>query len=102
MFKWTNLLITGKNRENLKATIVDFDDNFARQRLDFGMNTQFKVSLTPKADKPLYFQSLPVPINLKVDLTVELALMLKYGIITTLPFSKYASPIFAQRKPNGS
>ena len=24
-----------------------------------------------------------------------------YGIITTLPFSKYASPIFAQMKPNG-
>ena len=24
-----------------------------------------------------------------------------FGIITTLPFSKYASPIFAQRKPNG-
>ena len=23
-----------------------------------------------------------------------------FGIITTLPFSKYASPIFAQRKPN--
>ena len=27
--------------------------------------------------------------------------MHKYGIITTLPFSEYASPIFAQRKPNG-
>ena len=27
--------------------------------------------------------------------------MQKYGIITVLPFSKYASPIFAQRKPNG-
>ena len=25
----------------------------------------------------------------------------KYGIITTLTHSKYASPIFAQRKPNG-
>ena len=25
----------------------------------------------------------------------------KYGIFTTLPFSKYASPIFAQKKPNG-
>ena len=25
----------------------------------------------------------------------------KYGIITTLPFSKYASPIFAQKKANG-
>ena len=39
------------------------------------MNTQFKVSLTPKDDKPVYTQSLPVPINLKEDLTVELALM---------------------------
>ena len=26
--------------------------------------------------------------------------MHRYGIITTLPFSKYASPVFAQRKPN--
>ena len=26
--------------------------------------------------------------------------MHRYGIITTLPFSKYASPIFAQQKPN--
>ena len=32
---------------------------------------------------------------------VELALMQEYGIITTLPYSKYFSPIFAQRKPNG-
>ena len=64
------------------------------------MNTQFKVSLTPQDDKPVYTQRLPVPINLKEDLTVELALMHRYGIITTLPYSKYASPIFAQRKPN--
>ena len=27
--------------------------------------------------------------------------MHKYGIITVLPFSKYESPIIAQRKPNG-
>ena len=65
------------------------------------MNTQFKVSLTPQDDKPVYTQSLPVPINLKEDLTVELALVHRYGIITTLLFSKYASPIFAQRKPYG-
>ena len=32
---------------------------------------------------------------------MELALVHKYGIITTLPFSKYASPIFAQIKSNG-
>ena len=32
---------------------------------------------------------------------MELPLLHKYGFITTLPFSKNASPIFAQRKPNG-
>ena len=101
LFKWTDSLITGKDRESLESTLVEFNDIFARHRLDIGMNTQFKVSLTPKDDKPVYTQSLTVPINLKEDLTVELALMHKYGIITTLPFSKYASPIFAQRKPNG-
>ena len=42
-----------------------------------------------------------MPIHLKEDLIVELGLMHKYGIITVLPFSKYASPIFAQREPNG-
>ena len=40
-------------------------------------------------------------VHLKKDLIVELALLSKYGIITVLPFSKYASPIFAQRNPNG-
>ena len=42
-----------------------------------------------------------MPIHSKKNLIVELDLMHKYGIITVLLFSKYASPIFAQRKPNG-
>ena len=42
-----------------------------------------------------------MPIHLKKHLIVELTLIHKYGILTVLPFSKYASPIFAQRKPNG-
>ena len=42
-----------------------------------------------------------MPIHLKEGLIVDLALMHKYGVITVLPFSKYAGPIFAQRKPNG-
>ena len=65
------------------------------------MNTDFKVKLTPKDDEAVCSQRPPMPIHLKEDLIVELALMHKYGIITVLPFSKYASPIFAQRKPNG-
>ena len=35
-----------------------------------------------------------------LDIFVELARLQRYGLITTLPFSKYASPIFAQKKPN--
>ena len=66
------------------------------------MNTEFKVKLTPLENRPAYSQSLLAPINLKDDILVELALLHKYGTITTLPFSKYASPIFAQRKPNGT
>ena len=65
------------------------------------MNTEFKVKLTPKDYKAVYSQSQPMPIHLKEDLFVELALVHKYGIITVLPFAKYASPIFAQTKPNG-
>ena len=65
------------------------------------MNTEFKVKLTPKDDKTVYSQNLPMSTHLKEDLNAELALIHKYGIITVLPFSKFASPIFAQRKPNG-
>ena len=65
------------------------------------MNTEFKVKLTPKNDEAVYSQSLPLPIHLKEDVIFELVLMHKYGIITVLPFSKYASPIITQRKPNG-
>ena len=65
------------------------------------MNTEFKMKLTTKDDKAVYSQTLPMSIHLKEDLIVELALMHKYVFITVLPFSKYASPIFAQRKPIG-
>ena len=65
------------------------------------MNEDFKVNLTPKDESPAYSQSLPTPINLKEDILVKLALLHRFGIITTLPFSKYARPIVAQKKPNG-
>ena len=81
--------------------MVEYQDIFARRRMDIGMNTEFKVKLTPKDDKAVYSPNVPMPIHLKENLIVKLALMHKYGIITVLPFSKYASPVFAQRKPNG-
>ena len=64
------------------------------------MSTEVKVKLTPKDDRAVYSQSLPRPIHPKKELIDELALMHNYVIITVLPFSKYAGPIFAQRKPD--
>ena len=69
--------------------------------MDIGVNKEFEVKLTPKDDKAVYNQSLPMPIHSKGDLIVELTLMHKYAIITVLPFWKQASPISEQRKPNG-
>ena len=100
-FDWSDTTLTLFERQKVEELLVEFHDIFARHRFDIGTNREFKVKPTPNDDRPAYSQSLPTPINLKDDITVELALLHKYGIITTLPFSKYASPIFAQRKPNG-
>ena len=100
-FDWTDALLTEAEKQAIEDILVEYHDLFARHGMDIGMNTEFKVKLTPKDDKAVYIQNLPMPIHLKEDLIVELALMHKYGIVTVLPFSKYASPIFAQRKPNG-
>ena len=98
---WTDTLLTEMEKQAIEDILVDYHDIFARHRMDIGMHTEFKVKLTPKDNKSVYSQILPKPIYLKEDLIVELASMHKYGIITVLPFSKYASPRFAQRKPNG-
>ena len=100
-FDGTDTLLTETEKQAVEDILVEYHDIFARHRMDIGMNTEFKVKLTPKDDKAVYSQSLPMPVHLKEDLIVEFALMHKYGIITVLPFSKYAIPIFAQRKPNG-
>ena len=100
-FDWTDTLLTETEKQAVEDILVEYHDIFARHRMDIGMNTEIKVKLTPKDDNVVYSQSLPIPIHLKEDLIVELALMHKYGIITMLPFSKYPSAIFAQRKPNG-
>ena len=100
-FDWTDSTLQPEAKQTVENLLVEFHDIFARHRFDIGINTEFKVELTPLDNRPAYSQNLPAPINLKDDILVELALIHRYGIITTLPFSKYASPIFALRKPNG-
>ena len=101
-FDWADIVLTETEKQAIEDILVDYHDVFARHRMDIGMNKEFKLKLTPKDDKAVSSQSLPMPIHSNEDLSVELALMHKYGIITVLPYSKYASPKFAQRKTNGS
>ena len=100
-FDWTDSTLPPNAKQAVEDLLVEFDDIFARHRFAIGINTEFKIQLTPLDNRPADSQSLPAPINLKDDILVELALLHKYGIIKTLPFSKYARPTFAQRKPNG-
>ena len=100
-FDWKDSMLQQHEIKKIESLLVECHDIFARHRFDIRMNEEFTVKLTPKDDSPAYSQSLPTTVNLKVDILVEPALLHKHGIITTLPFSKDASPIFAQKKPNG-
>ena len=99
-FNWTDAKLTETEQRGVEDILVEYHDILARHRMDFAMNTEFKVKLTPKDDKVVYSQTQPKPIHLKENLFVELALMHKNGIIKLMLFSNQASPIFAQKKPN--
>ena len=96
-FDWADSTLNSAEIAQIEELLVEIHDILARHRFDIGMNEDFKVTLTPKDDSPAYSQSLPTPINLKEDILVELALLHRYGIITTLPFSKYASPFLLKK-----
>ena len=100
-FDWTDSTLQPDAKKAVENLLVEIHDIFARHRFDIGINTEFKVKLTHLDNKPACSQSLHAPINLRDDILMELAPLQKYGVIMTLPFSKYASPLFAQRKPNG-
>ena len=56
-FDWTNTLLTEFEKHAVESILVEYDDIFARHRMDIGMNTEFKVRLTPKDDKAVYSQN---------------------------------------------
>ena len=86
----------------MEELLVRFHKIFARHRLDSGKNSDSTVKLTPEHNRPVYSTNAITPIQLRDELFIELALMQYYDIITTLPFSNYSSPIFAQRKSSGT
>ena len=63
-FDWTDTLLTETEKQAVEDILVEYQDKFTRHRTDIGMNTEFNVKLTPKDDKVVYSQNLPMPINL--------------------------------------
>ena len=50
-FDWTNTLLTETEKRAVEDILVEYPDIFARHRMDIGLNTEFKVKLTPKMMK---------------------------------------------------
>ena len=100
-FNWDKSIFNTSQKKKMEELLVRFHKIFARHRLDLGKNTDSPVELTPEHNRPVYSPNAITPIHLRDELIIELALMQYYDIITTLPFSKYSSPIFAQRKSSG-
>ena len=44
-------------------------------RLGVGVNTVFKIKLTPQLERPVFFRNPPTPTNLRDDLMVDFALV---------------------------
>ena len=76
-FDCTDILLPETEKHAVENILVEYKDISVRHRQDIRLNTQFKVRLTPKDDKAVYSQRLPMPIHLKENVVVELALMHK-------------------------
>ena len=87
-------MLTNDQRSEVEHLLIEYADIFAKHRCNVRYNSDLKIKLTPEHQRPLYTQGPPTPIQLRNELTVELALMHYFD-------SKYSSPLFAHRKPPG-
>ena len=74
-FDCTDSALDNKARQGIEEILVTILDIFARHRSGIGINNGVKVRLTPIDESTAYCQISPTPINLKEDITVELALL---------------------------
>ena len=100
-FSWKNSVFNAEQKRIVEDILLQYHHNFARHLLDIGCNEEFKVKLTPDNDEQMYTQGPPSQIHYREEVLVELALLQYRGVITTLTYSKYSSPVIAVRKPSG-
>ena len=51
-FKWTDSQLGDADKKDMEEILVEYNDIFARHRLDIGINNDFKIKLTPKSEQP--------------------------------------------------
>ena len=81
----------------MKNILYKLHKIFTRHQLDLEKNAEGLVKLTPEHEKAVYTSNPTTAIHLRNELLIELGLMQYYDIITTVPFSKYSLPTFAQK-----
>ena len=47
-FKWEQSILNLHKKQEIEALLVKYHDTFVRHRLDIGIDTEFKIKLTPK------------------------------------------------------
>ena len=99
-FPWKNSVFNADQKRTVEDLLLRYHHIIARHRLDIGRNDDFKVKLTPENSEAMYTQGPPTPIHYSDEVLAELALLQYWGVVTTLTYSKYSSPIFAVRKPS--
>ena len=82
-FKLSDSVLSDNDKERTEQLLVEFNDIFTRQRLDIGYTHKFSVKLTPDTNRPVYSKTQRTSFHLKDDLLIELALLQRYGVITT-------------------
>ena len=93
--------MTADQKQKLEKFSLKYHDVFAKHCFDVSYNTELKIKLTTSNPLPVYVQGPPAPIHLRDEGLIELALLQYYNLITSLPHSRYSSPIFARSKPSG-
>ena len=100
-FNWNDPAVNQYKKQKMQNLLAKYHSIFARHRLDLGKNTDYLIKLIHECTRPVYTLKFLEPVHLRDQLPIELVLMQYFEIKTTLPFSKYSSPIFAQRKTSG-
>ena len=84
-------------RQAIEELLLEFQEIFTGHRFDIGIKNDLKVKMTPILESPAYSQDLPTPINLKQDVTRELALLHKYSLLPLYHSAKRESDFRAKK-----